>query len=123
MPSDHKLSLIASDEARHIASQAPPAWHPCDRCTDPMECGSWASCINPSARQARPAVEIDAKTADLRIEVAADGVSIGFFAGDGLCALVNLDSLSAGVPVSSESARALRSWANDRRKQADAIPA
>lgn len=108
---------------RYIASQAPPAWHPCAQCTDPMDCGSWASCINPAAHKARPAVEIDPKAADLRIEVAHDGVSIGLFAEDGRVALLNLDALSAGAPVSSEGRKALAEWANDRRKQANATPA
>lgn len=108
---------------RYIASQAPPAWQPCAQCTDPMDCGSWASCINPAAHKARPAVEIDPKAADLRIEVAADGVSIGFFAEDGRVALLNLDALSAGAPVSSEGRAALSAWASDRRKQATAVPA
>lgn len=108
---------------RYIAAQTPPAWHPCDRCTDPMECGSWACCINPASHyNVRPTVEIDPKAAEIRIEVANDGVCIGFFC-EGRTALLNLDALSAGAPVSSEGRKALAEWANDRRKQANAVPA
>lgn len=111
MPAPDKLSLIV----------AKPTWELCNRCTDPMDCGSWACCMNQASRDRT--VEIDPKAADLRIEVAPDGVCIGFFSGNGRCALLNLDKLSAGAPVSSDAASALREWANDRRKQASAVPA
>lgn len=63
-------------------------------------------------------VEITPDAADIRIEVATDGVHIGFFSDDGQSAVLNLDKLSAGGAIGSVSAAALAAWAADRRKQA-----
>lgn len=49
---------------------------------------------------------IEPGRADLRIEVADDGVFLGFFAADGLLTLVN-----------AERVPALAAWAADRRAQ------
>lgn len=51
--------------------------------------------------------------ADIRIEVADDGVFMGFFTKRGRMSLVNLDRLAAAHPSPE-----LTAWVNERREQA-----
>lgn len=60
-------------------------------------------------------IPIDPAAADLRIEVGADGVFLGFFTRDGQMTLINVEKLAmAGFG----DFVALASWSADRRKQA-----
>jgi hypothetical protein len=69
----------------------------------------------------REPVVIDPAKADIRVEVAPDGVFIGFYTGDGRVGLLNLDKLSASGGVSYMSAEAVAQWTKDRRDQAAAM--
>ena len=64
------------------------------------------------------AVEIEPSAANIRIEVAPDGVFIGFFAEDGRSAILNMETISA---LSLVNGAALQAWVADRRKQAAAL--
>lgn len=38
--------LVVGPMVETRAADGPPNWMPCSKCTDPMDCGSWATCMN-----------------------------------------------------------------------------
>lgn len=65
---------------------------------------------------------IPANAAGLAVHVADDGVFIGFFPEGGSPVLMNLDDIANGKSGAFFSNPSLKTWVNDRRKQAAAIP-
>lgn len=54
--------------------------------------------------------------ADVRVEIADDGMFLGFFTEDGRTAVVNLEMILAALPEGSVSRSALREWQADRMR-------
>lgn len=106
---------------------------PCKWCGDPTPMLGTKMCdrcweldhrISAQPKLARRMLEtFDPNDQGTRIEVAADGVFIGFFAEDGRSAILNISAISEGRYGHHLGSHALRAWVADRKKQAAAAAA
>lgn len=54
---------------------------------------------------------------NIRVEIADDGMFLGFFTEDGRTAVVNLETILSALPEGSVSRSALKEWTEDRKRQ------